>query len=90
MTYTGQNITILEGLEPVRKRPGMYRRHRKGRFTPLDLKLLTTQSMRPSWLANKITVTIHRDGTSVSVTDNVRGIPVDIHPTAGIPTIQAF
>ena len=92
MTYTGQNITILEGLEPVRKRPGMY----IGGTGKAGLHHLIWEIVDNSideainGFANKITVTIHRDGTSVSVTDNGRGIPVDIHPTAGIPTIQVI
>jgi DNA gyrase subunit B/topoisomerase-4 subunit B len=92
MSYTGQNITILEGLDPVRKRPGMY----IGGTGKSGLHHLIWEVVDNSideainGFASKISVCLHRDGQTVTVSDNGRGIPVDIHPKAGIPTIQVI
>lgn len=84
--YTAQSLEVLSGLDPVRRRPGMY-----------------TDTSRPNHLAqevidnsvdealaghaNKICVTVHADG-SLSVQDNGRGMPVDIHPEYGQSGIE--
>ncbi|MDX1403913.1 MAG: DNA topoisomerase IV subunit B [Woeseiaceae bacterium] len=84
--YDAADIEVLSGLEPVRRRPGMY-----------------TDTSRPNHLAHevvdnsvdealagfckKIDVTIHADG-SVEVSDDGRGMPVDIHPKEKIPGIE--
>ncbi|MFB2539600.1 MULTISPECIES: DNA topoisomerase IV subunit B [unclassified Acinetobacter] len=84
--YTTNELQVLTGLDPVRLRPGMY-----------------TDTTRPNHLAqevidnavdealaghaNKITVTVHQDG-SLSVQDNGRGMPVDIHPEYGQSGIE--
>ncbi|CAM9134623.1 MULTISPECIES: DNA topoisomerase IV subunit B [Acinetobacter] len=84
--YTAQSLEVLSGLDPVRRRPGMY-----------------TDTSRPNHLAqevidnavdealaghaNKITVTVCKDG-SLSVEDNGRGMPVDIHPEYGQSGIE--
>lgn len=81
MTYTSQNLEVLEGLEPVRRRPGMY-----------------TDTTRPNHLAQEvidnsvdealagharhIAVTLHTD-SSLTVLDDGRGMPTDIHPEFG-------
>jgi DNA gyrase subunit B len=82
-TYTAKNITILEGLDPVRKRPGMY----IGGVGSSGLHHLVWEIVDNSvdeamnGHATEINVTLHKDGQSVSVSDNGRGIPVDLHPT---------
>lgn len=84
--YTAQSLEVLSGLDPVRRRPGMY-----------------TDTTRPNHLAqevidnavdealaghaNKICVTVYADG-SLSVQDNGRGMPVDIHPEYGQSGIE--
>lgn len=85
MSYQAQDIEVLSGLDPVKRRPGMY-----------------TDTTRPNHLAqevidnsvdealaghaNRIDVVLLSDG-SVSVSDNGRGMPVDLHPEEGIPGV---
>jgi topoisomerase-4 subunit B len=84
--YTAESIEVLNGLEPVKRRPGMY-----------------TDTLRPNHLgqevvdnsvdeaiagfANRINVTLLADH-SLKVTDNGRGMPVDIHPEEGITGVE--
>lgn len=86
MTYQAQDIEVLSGLDPVKRRPGMY-----------------TDTTRPNHLAqevidnsvdealaghaNRIEVILGADG-SVTVSDNGRGMPVDIHPEEGVPGVE--
>ena len=86
--YDASAIEVLSGLEPVRKRPGMY-----------------TDTSRPNHLAQevidnsvdealaghakRIDVTLYKDG-SVEVSDDGRGMPVDIHPQQGIPGVEVI
>jgi topoisomerase-4 subunit B len=86
--YTAEDIEVLTGLEPVRKRPGMY-----------------TDTTRPNHLAqevidnsvdealaghaNQIEVILHGNG-SVTVADNGRGMPVDMHPVQGKPGVEVI
>jgi topoisomerase-4 subunit B len=88
MAYAASDIEVLSGLDPVRKRPGMY-----------------TDTSRPNHLAQevidnsvdeaiaghakRIEVTLHRDG-SLSVSDDGRGMPVDIHPEEGVSGIEVI
>ncbi|MFZ5894475.1 MAG: DNA gyrase/topoisomerase IV subunit B [Myxococcota bacterium] len=82
-SYTAKDITVLEGLEPVRKRPGMY----IGGVGSAGLHHLVWEIVdnavdeAMNGHATDISVTLHKDGESITVSDNGRGIPVDIHPT---------
>ncbi len=81
-SYTAKDIFVLEGLEPVRKRPGMY----IGSTGPDGLHHLIWEVVNNSideamgGFAKDINISLLPDGKSVQVTDDGRGIPVDIHP----------
>ena len=81
-TYTAKDITVLEGLEPVRKRPGMY----IGGVGSTGLHHLVWEILdnavdeAMNGYASNIAVTLHDDGASITITDDGRGIPVDKHP----------
>jgi len=86
--YNAKDIEVLTGLDPVRKRPGMY-----------------TDTTRPNHLAqevvdnsvdealaghaSRVEVTLHKDG-SITVYDDGRGMPVDIHPEQGLPGVEVI
>ena len=88
--YNASSIQGLEGLDPVRKRPGMY----IGGTGAAGLHHLVWEIFDNSvdeamnGHADQIEVTLHKDGASVSVSDNGRGIPVDIHPKHKKPAIE--
>ena len=88
--YDAEQIQILEGLEGVRRRPGMY----IGSTGSKGLHHLVYEIVDNSidetlaGFCDTITVTIHPDG-SVTITDNGRGIPVDIHAKTGKPAVEA-
>jgi DNA gyrase subunit B len=80
--YTAKDITVLEGLEPVRKRPGMY----IGGVSSAGLHHLVWETLdnaideAMNGHASNIRVTLHEDGSSITIEDDGRGIPVDVHP----------
>src|SRR6266852_5272005 len=88
--YTAKDITVLEGLEPVRKRPSMYIGGVDGKGlhhlvweiadNPVDEYL--------TGFADAIAVILHKNGDAVTVIDNGRGIPVDLHPKFKRPALE--
>ncbi len=89
-TYTGADIQVLEGLEPVRKRPGMYigGTGKPGLHHLLWELVDNAVDEATNGYASQIEVVLHGDGRSVTVSDNGRGIPVDEHPVKKISTLQ--
>ncbi len=80
--YTAQDITVLTGLDPVRKRPGMYigGTGKDGLHHLLWEIVDNCVDEAMNGFASTIEVTLHEDGCSLTVSDNGRGIPVDMHP----------
>ena len=90
--YTAKDITVLEGLEPVRKRPGMY----IGGVGTAGLHHLVWEVLdnavdeAMNGYASNIAVTLHKDGSSITVADDGRGIPVDKHPATKKSAIEVI
>jgi DNA gyrase subunit B len=87
--YSGNQIVVLEGLEAVRKRPGMY----IGSTGPRGLHHLIWEILdngideHLAGYCTQIDVTLRKDG-GIEIVDNGRGIPVDPHPTKKIPSVR--
>ena len=87
-SYDATAIEVLVGLEPVRKRPGMY----TDTSSPDHLAREVVDNSVDEALAGfarRIDVTLHRDG-SLRVADDGRGMPVDLHPDEGIPGVEVI
>jgi DNA gyrase/topoisomerase IV subunit B len=88
--YTAADITVLEGLEPVRKRPSMY----IGGVDSKGLHHLVWEIVDNAvdeylnGYADNLTVTLQKNGDSVTIVDNGRGIPVDMHPKHKRPALE--
>src|ERR1700731_3816850 len=88
--YTAADITVLEGLEPVRKRPGMYigSTDEKGLHHLLWEIIDNPVDEYLNGYADAVTVTLAKSGQAARVTDNGRGIPVDLHPVHKKPALE--
>ena len=88
-SYQASDIQVLEGLDAVRLRPGMYigTTGRQGLHHLLWEIVDNAVDEATNGFANKIDVVLHNDG-SVTVSDNGRGIPVDIHPTLKVSGVE--
>ena len=86
--YTAKDITVLEGLEPVRLRPGMYIGSTGSRGLHHLIWEVVANSVDEALAgrADRIEVTLHPDN-SVTIVDNGSGIPVDVMPEQGLPAI---
>ncbi len=91
-TYTAKDITVLEGLEPVRRRPGMY----IGGVGSTGLHHLVWEILdnavdeAMNGHASNIAVMLHKDGASMTIQDDGRGIPVDKHPQTKTSALEVI
>lgn len=84
--YLASSIEVLKGLEPVRRRPGMYTDTQNPNHLGMEV-IDNSVDEAVAGVANRINVVLYED-QSLEVTDNGRGMPVDIHPVEKIPAIE--
>jgi len=91
-TYTAQDIQVLEGLEPVRKRPAMYIGGTDATGYHHLLWEIVDNSVDEviNGFASRVVVTLHEDGRTITVDDDGRGIPVDTMPKYKKPAIEVI
>jgi len=86
--YDASSIEVLTGLEPVKKRPGMYTNTEIPNHLAQEV-MDNSVDEAVSGYATQINVTLHTDG-ALSIEDNGRGIPIDIHPKEGAPAVEVI
>jgi len=86
--YDASSIEVLTGLEPVRKRPGMYTETERPNHLAQEV-IDNSVDEAVAGYATQINVILFADG-SVSVEDNGRGMPTDIHPKEGVPGVEVI
>ncbi len=84
--YQADSIEVLSGLDPVRRRPGMYTETDKPNHLAQEV-IDNSVDEALAGFANQIDVVLYKDGF-LSVTDNGRGMPVDIHPEEGVSGVE--
>lgn len=87
-SYDAASIEVLTGLDPVRKRPGMYTDTTRPNHLAQEVIDNSVDEALAGY-ANLIEVTLYADG-SLAVTDNGRGMPVDLHPEQGKPGVEVI
>ena len=87
-SYTSESIEVLTGLEPVRKRPGMYTQTERPNHLAQEV-IDNSVDEAIAGFASHIKVILHKDG-SLSVEDDGRGMPVDIHPEQKLPGVEVI
>ena len=87
-TYNSKDIEVLTGLDPVRKRPGMYTDTSRPNHLAQEVIDNSVDEALAGY-ARQIDVTLYEDG-SISITDDGRGMPVDIHPEQGRPGVEVI
>ena len=85
-SYNASDIEVLSGLDPVRRRPGMYTDTSRPNHLAHEV-IDNSVDEALAGHARNISVTLHRDG-SLEVADDGRGMPVDVHPEEGIPGVE--
>ncbi len=86
--YNASEIEVLTGLDPVKKRPGMYTDTSRPNHLAQEV-IDNSVDEAIAGFATEITVIHHKDG-SMSIEDNGRGMPVDIHPTEGVSGVEVI
>lgn len=84
--YDGSSIEVLNGLEPVRRRPGMYTDTQNPNHLAMEV-IDNSVDEALAGVCKNITVILHEDG-SLEVSDDGRGMPVDLHPVEKVPAIE--
>ncbi len=86
--YDSSAIEVLSGLEPVRKRPGMYTTTERPNHLVQEVVDNSVDEAIAGY-CKKIDVTLYKDG-SIEVSDDGRGMPIDIHPEEGVPGVEVI
>ena len=86
--YDASSIEVLTGLEPVIKRPGMYTNTEIPNHLAQEV-MDNSVDEAVSGYATQINVTLHSEG-ALSIEDNGRGIPIDLHPKEGTPAVEVI
>lgn len=90
LSYTAKDITVLEGLEPVRRRPSMYIGGVDGKGLHHLVWEIVDNAVDEhlNGYADNVAVILHKNGDAVTVSDNGRGMPVDLHPKHKKPALE--
>ena len=85
-TYNAESIEVLSGLDPVRRRPGMYTDTTRPNHLAQEV-IDNSVDEALAGFAKKVEVLLYKDG-SMEVRDDGRGMPIDIHPEEGVSGVE--